>query len=443
MNKIFGTDGIRGKVNEDLTPEFTLKLGKVLAGYLNNEEKGKIIIGYDTRISRDMLNFALQSGILSMGIDTLDVGIIPTPGIAYLVRNLEHISAGVMISASHNPVEYNGIKIFGKNGFKLPDHVEEEIEKLLNSENISHISKKIGKRIEFPDGKNLYIKFLKNVIDIDLKGWKIFLDCANGSVSEIAPKLYEELGAEVIAINYNYDGTNINKNCGAVFPKIGLENFKNSDATIGFTFDGDGDRVLAFSKDFSIINGDKILGIIALYLKKKNNLKKNIIVGTVMTNYGLEEFLKNQNISLIRTKVGDRYILEEILNNNLNLGGEPSGHVILFDYLPTGDGLLTSLFLLKILKEENISLEELANSIPQFPQITENLSLNKECPKEIIKDFEEIIKEVIKGDNIRYIVRFSGTESSVLRITLEGDVPESLLVEYLQEIKNKIISLLN
>ncbi|MEN2984334.1 MAG: phosphoglucosamine mutase [Dictyoglomaceae bacterium] len=441
MNRIFGTDGIRGKVNEDLTPEFILKLGKVLAEYL--EEKGKIIIGYDTRISKDMLNFALQSGILSMGIDTLDVGIIPTPGIAYLVRCLEHISAGIVISASHNPVEYNGIKIFGKDGFKLPDNVEEDIENLLKSETVLYRGKKIGKRIEFPEGKNLYMKFLKEVINLDLRGWKIFLDCANGSVSEIAPILYKDLGAEVVAINYNYDGTNINKNCGAVYPQIGLENFKNSGATIGFTFDGDGDRVLAFSEKFSIVNGDKILGIIALYLKRKNKLNKNTVVGTIMTNLGLEEFLKGQDIPLIRTKVGDRYILEEILSNKLNLGGEPSGHVILFDYLPTGDGLLASLFLLKILKEENISLEELANSIPQYPQITENLSLNKNYPKEITKNLEELVKEVIREDNIRSIVRFSGTESSVLRITLEGDVPESLLEEYMKKIKNKIISFLN
>ncbi|MCX7846183.1 MAG: phosphoglucosamine mutase [Dictyoglomaceae bacterium] len=441
MNKIFGTDGIRGKVNEELTPEFVLKLGKVLARYLE-EEKGKIVIGYDTRISKDMLNFALQSGILSMGVDTLDVGIIPTAGIAYLVKNLESISAGIMISASHNPVEYNGIKIFGKNGLKLPDKVEDEIERLLRSESLSHVEGKIGKRTEFPEGKDLYKEFLKSIIDLDLRGWKIFLDCANGSVSDIAPKLYRELGAEVFAVNHNYDGTNINKECGAVYPEKGLENFKNSGATIGFTFDGDGDRVFAFSKDFSIINGDKILGIIALYLKNKDKLKKNTIVGTIMTNCGLEEFLKKQNISLIRAKVGDRYVLEEILNNQLNLGGEPSGHVILFDYLPTGDGLLTSLFLLKILKEENESLEKLANSIPQYPQITENLALNKKYPKEKIKDFEELVKGVIKENNIRYIVRFSGTESSILRITLEGDVPESLLEEHMKKIKKEIISFL-
>ncbi len=442
MRKFFGTDGIRGKVNEDLTPEFTLKLGKILASYLKNEN-GKIIIGYDTRISKDMLNFALQSGILSAGIDTLDVGIIPTPGIAYLVKNLDSISAGIMISASHNPVEYNGIKIFGKDGFKLPDDVEDEIERLLESPRPLYFGEKIGKRIDFSEGRELYVEFLKNIVNIELEGWKIFLDCAYGSVSDIAPKLYRDLGAEVIAINYNYDGTNINKNCGAVYPEVGLDNFRKSDATIGFTFDGDGDRVLAFSKDFTIVNGDKILGIIALYLKKRNKLNKNVVVGTIMTNCGLEEFLKKEDISLIRTKVGDRYILEEILNNKLNLGGEPSGHIIIFDYLPTGDGLLTSLFLLKVLKEENVSLEELAHSIPQFPQITENLSLNKKYPKEILKDLEEYVREVIKEKNIRYIVRFSGTESSVLRITLEGDVPESLLEEYMKEIKEKINFLLS
>ncbi len=442
MRRFFGTDGIRGKVNEDLTPEFTLKLGKILANYLK-DENGKIIVGYDTRISKDMLNFALQSGILSAGMDTLDLGIIPTSAIAYLVKNLDFVSAGIMISASHNPVEYNGIKIFRKDGFKLSDEVEDEIEKLLDSEKPLYLREKIGKRIEFSKGRELYVEFLKNIVNIELKGWKIFLDCAYGSVSDIAPKLYEDLGAEVIAINYNYDGTNINKNCGAVYPEVGLDNFRRSDATIGFTFDGDGDRVLAFSKDFTIVNGDKILGIIALYLKKRDKLNKNLVIGTIMTNCGLEEFLKKENISLLRTKVGDRYILEEILKNNLNLGGEPSGHIIIFDYLPTGDGLLTSLFLLKILKEENVSLEELARSIPQFPQITENLFLNKKYSKEIIENSEEYVREVIKEENIRYIVRFSGTESSVLRITLEGDVPESFLKEYMKKIKEKIKSLLH
>lgn len=442
MRKFFGTDGIRGKVNEDLTPEFTLKLGKILANYLK-DENGKIIVGYDTRISKDMLNFALQSGILSVGMDTLDLGIIPTSAIAYLVKNLDFVSAGIMISASHNPVEYNGIKIFRKDGFKLSDEVEDEIERLLDSEKLLYLGDKVGKKIEFSEGRELYVEFLKNIVNIELKGWKIFLDCAYGSVSGIAPKLYEDLGAEVIAINYNYDGTNINNNCGAVYPEVGLDNFRRSDATIGFTFDGDGDRVLAFSKDFTIVNGDKILGIIASYLKKRNKLNKNVVIGTIMTNCGLEEFLKKENISLVRTKVGDRYILEEILKNNLNLGGEPSGHIIIFDYLPTGDGLLTSLFLLKILKEERVSLEELARSIPQFPQITENLSLNKKYSKEIIENSEEYVREVIKEENIRYIVRFSGTESSVLRITLEGDVPESLLKEYMKKIKEKIKSLLH
>ncbi|MGB9857091.1 MAG: phosphoglucosamine mutase [Dictyoglomaceae bacterium] len=443
MKKYFGTDGIRGIVNKELTPEFALKLGRVLAGYLR-EKKGKIIIGQDTRISKDMLNSALQSGILSTGIDVLNVGIIPTAGIAYLVKNYPDVLAGIMISASHNPVEYNGIKIFGKDGFKLSDDVEEEIEKLIDSqEDKFHrpYGENIGRSIDFSEGRKIYKDFLKNAVGVDLSGWKIMMDCANGAVSEIGPELFKELGAEVITSNCNYDGTNINKNCGAVYPEKGLEDFKKSGAKIGFTYDGDGDRTLAFAEDGTIVDGDRILGIIASYLKGKNTLKKNTVVGTLMTNLGLEKYLKDRDISLIRTKVGDRYILEEISKENLNLGGEPSGHIILFDYLPTGDGLLTSLFLTKILKEENVSLSELAKSIPQYPQKNEKIPLRGKFPFEMLSIIEERVKEVIKENNIRYVVRPSGTEP-VLRITLEGDVPESLLEEYIKEIKNKVISLL-
>lgn len=444
MKKYFGTDGIRGIVNKDLTPEFVLKLGRILAGFLG-DGKGKIIVGQDTRISKDMLSFALQSGILSAGVDVLNVGIIPTAGIAYLVKNNPEILLGVMISASHNPVEYNGIKIFEKNGFKLKDNIEEEIERIIDSgkdEFHRPYGENIGRRIDFSEGREMYKDFLKNIVGVDLSGWRIMIDCANGAVSEIGPKLFEELGAEVIASNCNYDGININKNCGAVYPEMGLEDFKKSGAKIGFSYDGDGDRALAFAEDGTIVDGDKILGIIALYLKKKNRLKKDTVVGTLMTNSGLEKYLKDRNISLIRTKVGDRYILEEISDKDLNLGGEPSGHIILFDHLPTGDGLLTSLFLTKILKEENISLRELAKSIPQYPQKNEKIHLTKKLSQETLNTIENIIREVIKNYNIRYIVRVSGTEP-ILRITLEGDVPESLLEEYMKEIKKTVIPLLN
>jgi phosphoglucosamine mutase len=440
----FGTDGIRGIANKDLTPEFALKLGIVLTKCLEAKKGQKIIIGQDTRISNDMLNYAIQSGILSMGIDVLDVGIIPTSAISFLVRKFPDVIAGIMISASHNPFEYNGIKIFGKNGLKIPDEMERKIEELLDLNTILYDrphGENIGKSIKFKEGKKMYIDFLKNILDTNLLGWKIMIDCANGCISEIGPKLFKELDAEIVAINCSYDGININKECGATFPQKGLEEFIKSDANIGFSYDGDGDRLIVFSEDRKIVNGDQILGIFASYLKKKNSLKGNTVVGTIMTNLGLEEYLKKMGITLIRTKVGDRHILEKIINNDYNLGGEPSGHIILYDYLPTGDGLLTSIFLLKILIEEKIRLKDLIKEIPLYPQETLNIPLgsNKKISEDQLEKVKKIVEEVIDKDRVRYIIRQSGTEYT-LRITLEGDIPESLLLNQLNIIKERILS---
>ncbi|PMQ01003.1 MAG: phosphoglucosamine mutase [Dictyoglomus sp. NZ13-RE01] len=446
--KWFGTDGIRGIANKDLTPEFVLKLGRVLAGYLKEKQieegRNKIIIGYDTRISKDLLGCAIKAGIMSVGIDVLDVGILSTPALSYLVKEIPEVICGIMISASHNPLKYNGIKVFNNDGFKLSDEIESEIEALLENEDKFDrpIEDKLGRNYEYKEGVKKYEDYLKSIINMDLSNQKIMIDCAFGAVSDIAPRVFKALGAKVIPVNFEYDGTNINKNCGAVYPEKGYEIFRNTEADIGFTYDGDGDRVLVFSKDAGILDGDKILGILATYLKSKNSLKDDTVVGTIMSNLGLEEYLRSLNINLVRTKVGDRYILEEIRKNGFNVGGEPSGHIIIFDYLNTGDGLLTSLLLLKILKEEKWSLSDLSRKIPQYPQITENLPLERKLKNDEIEKIEEIVKEVINEERLRYIVRQSGTEN-VLRITLEGDVPEERLKKYLKNIRDKVYEILD
>ncbi|ACI18858.1 phosphoglucosamine mutase [Dictyoglomus thermophilum] len=444
MRKFFGTDGIRGIVNEILTPELAYKLSRAIIGYFKDVKKKKVIIGSDTRNSKDMLKSALIAGFTSGGMDILDVGVVSTPSLSYLVKKYDDVLLGIMISASHNPVEYNGIKIFKSDGFKLEDNVEATIEEyILREDDYFRASpREIGVIYNFTQALEDYKNYLKEIIGEDFRGYKIMLDCAFGSLSEIAPTVFKELGAEVIAYNTNYNGININDNCGAVYPEIGRNLFLKSGAHIGFTYDGDGDRVIAFSEDGEIVDGDVLIGIFAKYLKERGLLRGNKIVGTVMTNLGLEEYLKRLGIGLIRAKVGDRYVLEEILKNNLNLGGETSGHIILFDYMPTGDGLLTSLFLLKILKERGIKLSDLAKEIRIFPQVHEKIHIKDiYITEEDEKEFRGIAEEVINGKNIRYIVRKSGTEP-VIRITVEGDVPKEDLTNIALEIKNRIIDFL-
>ncbi|MGC9001850.1 MAG: phosphoglucosamine mutase [Dictyoglomus sp.] len=445
MRRFFGTDGIRGVVNEDLTPELAYKLSRAIVGYFGNVKGKKVIIGSDTRNSKDMLKSALVAGFTSGGMNVLDVGVISTPALSYLVKNQDEVLLGVMISASHNPVEYNGIKIFKNDGFKLDDDVEAEIENyLLKEDNYYRANpREIGVIYDFSHIKEKYKNYLREIINGNFEGYKVMLDCAFGSLSEIAPEVFRELGAEVVAYNTKYNGLNINENCGAVYPETSKKLFLNSGAHIGFTYDGDGDRVIAFSENGEIIDGDIMLGILAKYLKEKGLLKGDKIVGTIMTNLGLEEYLKNINVELIRTKVGDRYVLDEILKYGLNLGGETSGHIILFDYMSTGDGLLTSLFLLKILKEKGVKLSELAKDIKIFPQVHEKVFVKGlNITEDMEKRFIEITEEVINGKNIRYIVRKSGTEP-VVRITLEGDVPKEYLNELVLEIKSRIIDLLS
>lgn len=444
MREFFGTDGIRGIVNEDLTPELSYKLARALVGYFKNSQGKKVIIAQDTRRSCDMIKSALSAGLTSGGIDILDAGILPTSSVSYLVKTSPDILLGIVISASHNPVEYNGIKIFANDGFKLPDEVEEKIEEYIKgTDNYYRASPyEIGKIYRFDEGKEIYKNYLKQVVNEDFTGIKIMLDCANGSASHVATEIYRELGAEVYAYNTIYNGLNINKNCGAVYPEIGKTLFLESKADIGFTYDGDADRVIGFFED-QIIDGDKTIGILAEYFKRQGVLKNNMVVGTIMTNYGLEMYLDKKGIKLIRTNVGDRYVLETILKHNLNLGGETSGHVILFDYLPTGDGILTSLFLVKIFKLMKDDFVRILEEIKLLPQVHDKINISGiKLTEDDEKRIMDIAKEVIKDNSIRIIIRRSGTEP-VLRITLEGDVPKKELECFLKDIREKILNYLN
>lgn len=444
MREFFGTDGIRGIVNEDLTPELSYKLARALVGYFKISQGKKVIIAQDTRRSCDMIKSALSAGLTSGGIDILDAGILPTSSVSYLVKTSPDILLGIVISASHNPVEYNGIKIFANDGFKLPDEVEEKIEEYIKgTDNYYRASPyEIGKIYRFDEGKEIYKNYLKQVVNEDFTGIKIMLDCANGSASHVAPEIYRELGAEVYAYNTIYNGLNINKNCGAVYLEIGKTLFLESKADIGFTYDGDADRVIGFFED-QIIDGDKTIGILAEYFKRQGVLKNNMVVGTIMTNYGLEMYLDKKGIKLIRTNVGDRYVLDTILKHNLNLGGETSGHVILFDYLPTGDGILTSLFLVKIFKHMKDDFVRILEEIKLLPQVHDKINISGiKLTEDDEKRIMDIAKEVIKDNSIRIIIRRSGTEP-VLRITLEGDVPKKELECFLKDIREKILNYLN
>lgn len=444
MRRLFGTDGIRGVVNKELTPELAFKLGRAIIGYLGDLRGKRVIIGSDTRNSKDMLKYALIAGLTSGGLNILDAGVIPTSAISYLVKTDPEVILGFMISASHNPVEYNGIKIFKNDGFKLDDKVEEILEEYISKDDkyFRAEPRDVGRVYNYEKAKEIYKRYIKNVINENFEGYKVMLDCAFGAVSEIAPEVFSELNAEVIAYNTEYNGLNINDGCGAVYPEVGKRLFENSKADIGFSYDGDADRVIAFSRGGEIVDGDKLLGILAVYLKEKGRLEGNKIVGTVMTNSGLELYLKSKGIDLIRTKVGDRYVLEEIIRNNLNLGGETSGHIILFDFLPTGDGLLTSLFILKILKELKTDLEDLSKEIPIFPQIHDKISVGSfVITHEDEEKMRKIAKEVVGEENIRYIIRKSGTEP-IIRLTLEGEVPKNILENLLRDIKLRILDYL-
>jgi phosphoglucosamine mutase len=448
MRKYFGTDGVRGIANTELTCELAYKLGRA-GGYVltQGKKKLKVVVGKDTRISGDMLEAALIAGIMSVGGDVVCVGVAPTPAVAYLTR-LYGADCGVVISASHNPVEYNGIKFFNKDGYKLADEIELKIEEYIeNLDKIDHhpIGKEVGTKVYKHDAVRDYVNFLKSTTDVDFSNLKVVLDCANGAAYESAPIVFEELGAKVIAINNNPNGNNINLNCGSTHPKDLQQEVINNNADIGLAYDGDADRLIAVNEKGQIVDGDHIMILSALSLKKQNKLAKDTLVVTVMSNIGLIIAAKENNINLATTSVGDRYVLEEMVKGDYNLGGEQSGHMIFLDYNTTGDGILSSLILSSIIAKENKPLSELASIMTNYPQVLVNAKIKNENKDKYMNDPEikaeiERIESILSGEG-RVLIRPSGTEPLV-RVMLEGK-EEGQLRELATNLANLIHSKLS
>ena len=432
MKRMFGTDGVRGIANKDLTAGLAYDLGRAGAFVLTEgTHKPKIIVGMDTRISGDMLENALVAGILSVGAEAICLGIVPTPAVAYLTRKYG-ADAGVVISASHNPVEYNGIKFFNSGGYKLSDELEDRIQSVIESkfEGVPlPTGSDIGRKVMEEGALIDYIEYAKACVGGDLKGLKVALDCANGASYISSLQTFREMGAEVVVINNDPDGININNNCGSTHPEELMEYVVKKGCHLGLAFDGDADRCLAVDEKGRLINGDFIMGICGKYLKEKGILNKNVVVGTVMSNLGLHIALKKEGIEFINTKVGDRYVLEQMVEGNYSLGGEQSGHIIFLDYNTTGDGLLTGLMLATIIKDTGKKLSEIAAIMRELPQVLVNARIPKD-KKDIHEKDQEIINEIkaieakLNGRG-RVLIRPSGTEPLV-RVMLEGEIQSEL-----------------
>jgi phosphoglucosamine mutase len=426
VTKLFGTDGIRGIANKyPMTSEMAVKIGRAIASFFKNTENPKIIIGKDTRISGDMIENALVSGICSMGVDVYLAGIIPTPGIAYLTPEIG-ANAGIVISASHNPYYDNGIKVFGNKGLKLSDNMESEIEKLILDETIETICQEIqdtGRVSIINNSGNKYSDFLKKCFpeNIDLKGLKIVVDCSNGATYDIAPGLLADMGAEVQTLFVNPDGKNINNNCGSQHPEILSKKVIETKSDIGLAYDGDGDRLIVVDEKGDIASGDQILAVYANYLKKINKLKNNIVVSTIMSNMGLGVSLKKLGIKHAMSNVGDRYVLEQMLINDAIIGGEDSGHIIFLDEQTTGDGILAGLKLIEIITHETKPLSELLKIMTVFPQELVNVEVNSKPDINSVPEIVDAIKNAENklGENGRILVRYSGTQS-LCRVMVEG-----------------------
>ena len=427
MRKYFGTDGIRGIAGESLTADLSFKVGKAL-GKLLTEKKDhpKVVIGRDTRISCDMIEHALTAGLTSTGVNVMTVGTIPTPAIAYLTKTIE-TDSGIMISASHNPYQDNGIKIFGPDGFKLTDEQELEIESLIdNSEQIKNASfEKIGKVYGGNELTQKYIQHIKQSISGDLSEIKIALDCANGATTGVAPFIFGDLEADIETIGCQSNGVNINDNVGSTKIETISEFVKENNVDVGFAFDGDGDRVLAVDAIGNIVDGDKIMFILAKHLKEQGELKDNMVVSTVMSNIGFYKAIEENGLQSVKTAVGDRYVVEEMRKNDYSLGGEQSGHIVLMNYATTGDGILTAVKLANIIKTSGKSLEELASEVSIYPQKLVNIKVvDKKTAmedSEILAECEKVEKE-LEG-NGRILLRASGTEN-LIRVMVEASSDE-------------------
>ena len=452
--KLFGTDGIRGMANlYPMTPELVVKIGQAVGYILSQEAQRKntshikVVIGKDTRLSGYMIEQALASGLNSMGVYVQLVGPLPTPAIGYLTRTMR-ASAGVVISASHNAFQDNGIKIFGPDGFKIPDYMEKEIERLVTTVDLNEklpASNEIGRTKRIEDAQGRYIVYVKNTFPLEytLDGLRIVLDTANGAGYKVAPAVFEELGAEVIQLGNTPNGTNINDKVGALYPAKLSEAVLQYRADVGISLDGDADRVIIVDEKGEIMNGDHVLGVCALFLKQKNMLKNNTLVVTQMSNFGLEKKLRENEITVVKTGVGDKFVVEEMRRGGFNLGGEQSGHIIFLDHSTTGDGLVAALNLLWVMKETQKKMSELNQLIDDVPQVLINLRVRKKMELELIPGYVDLAKKIeaeLSGKG-RIFVRFSGTEP-VVRVLVEG--PDRVqITTYAEQLAQYIESHLN
>ena len=444
MGRLFGTDGVRGIANSELTPELAFKLGKAGAHVLSKDKKRPVVlIGKDTRLSGDMLEDAISAGILAVGGNVIKVGVLPTPAIAHLVR-VYQADAGVVISASHNPFEYNGIKFFNGDGFKLDDSIEDEIEDIIlrDIDVNSHITGDLlGRCLEADDdAMDKYADFLKSTIDADIKGIKLVLDCANGAAYRVAEKVYSELGADITVIGNEPNGVNINDSCGSTHPERLQKEVVKQGAFLGLAYDGDADRLIAVDEKGRIIDGDKLICICAKMMKEKGCLTGDMVTATVMSNIGFHKYLKGIGCSTEVTAVGDRYVLESMLKTGCQIGGEQSGHIIFLNHTTTGDGILSSLQLLQAIIMSGKKPSELSDEIEIFPQVLRNAKVKNEHKSTFMNDDE--IKAAIAEteeavrDSGRLLIRPSGTEPLV-RVMLEGQD-----VEHITELAEKLAELL-
>lgn len=435
MGKYFGTDGVRGRANEGLTLDMAIQIGQYLGMYYGKEKHARILIGKDTRLSGDMFELGLAAGATSMGAQVYLLGVCPTPAVSYLIQK-ERFDCGIMVSASHNPYYDNGIKVFNHNGEKMEEDVLLQIEDYIDGKSTLTLNTgdKIGEYFEWQDGLEIYMSWLKEIVPVDLSGFKIAVDNANGSATSTAIETLDSLGATVEAISNSPNGININKNCGSTHPEKLQQMVKEGDYDIGLAFDGDADRLIAVNAKGELVDGDYILYICSRYMKSVNRLNKNMCVTTVMANLGLYKALNANKIDYVQTPVGDKYVFEEMQKNDYYLGGEQSGHIIFYENAVTGDGLLTALKLLEIMKNTGKSLEELSEGLFIYPQLLKNVKVNDkeaalkdEALWKVVKEVEDELK-----DEGRILVRPSGTEPLV-RVMVEAKTDE-LCQQYVQRV---------
>jgi phosphoglucosamine mutase len=449
VRHLFGTDGVRGVANiHPMTAEVALQMGRALAYVIKyGPGRHQIVVGKDTRLSGYLLEYAITAGICSMGVDVMLLGPLPTPGIAYITSSMR-ADAGVVISASHNPYQDNGIKFFSGDGFKLSDEIEAHIERLMTDPDVEEArptALEIGQAFRIDDARGRYISFLKSNFpkELELDGLKIVLDCAHGATYRVAPEVFSELGADIIPIGVRPNGKNINHRCGATYTEAMATLVKRHRADLGIAFDGDGDRCIMVDHTGRVVDGDHLLGICALDMQRREKLPKKTVVGTVMTNLGLEVALKTHGLKLVRAPVGDRYVLEEMKKGGFVLGGEQSGHLVFLNYSTTGDGILTALRLLAVMVRDNRPLAELAGFMENYPQVLINLMVKEKKDLHRLPQVRQALAEAERrlGPQGRLLVRYSGTEPK-LRIMTEGE-DQQQIVQVAQDLAQTLETLLN